>query len=187
MEVIMGTTVKLRNVRITYPHVGVPDRYGKYSVGVLIKKGTPAHELFMAQLREAWSAAADSFGKAVFEPNPTTARLLHAAYVKDGDGVDSKGKALPEWTRGCMYFGVSSQKPAVVVDGNLEPVSPSDPDLLYTGQLCHVSLDLVPFNNLESHNAGFSRYLRSIVVLGGGEKIVTQPGAFTDAVEEWSE
>jgi hypothetical protein len=29
--------------------------------------------------------------------------------------------------------------------------------------------------------------LRSIVVLGGGEKIVTQPGAFTDAVEEWSE
>lgn len=183
----MGTTVKLRNVRITFPHIGVPDRYGKYSVGVLVPKGSPAHDMLMQKLREAWAAASDTYGRALFEPNPTNARLLRAAYIKDGDGEDAKGRPLPEWMRGCLQFGVASSKPGVVVDANFEPVSPSDPDLLYTGQLCHVSLDLAAFNNQESHNSGFSRYLRSVVVLGGGEKIVTQSGQFTDAVEEWSE
>lgn len=183
----MGVTVKLRNVRITFPHLGVPDRFGKYSVGVLIEKGSTAHEMLMQKLRESWKAASDTFGRAVFEANPTDARLLRAAYIKDGDGEDAKGRALPEWMRGCLCFGIASSKPGVVVDANLEPISPNDPDLLYTGQLCHASLDLVPFNNQESHNSGFSRYLRSVVVLGGGDKIVTQSGQFTDAVDEWSE
>lgn len=183
----MGVTVKLRNVRITYPHIGIPDRFGKYSLGVLVPKNSPAHNTLMQKLREAWAAASDAYGRALFEANPTNARLLRAAYIKDGDGEDAKGRPLPEWMRGCLQFGVASSKPGVVVDANFEPVSPNDPDLLYTGQLCHVSLDLAAFNNQESHNSGFSRYLRSVVVLGGGERIVTQSGQFTDAVEEWSE
>lgn len=183
----MGTTVKLRNVRVTFPRIGVPDRYGKYSVGVLVPKGSPAHDRLMQKLREAWAAASDTFGRAVFEANPTNARLLRAAYIKDGDGEDAKGRPLPDWMRGYLQFGVTSSKPGVVVDANLEPVSPNDPDLLYTGQLCHVSLDLAAFNNQEAHNSGFRRYLRSVVVLGGGERIITQSGQFTDAVEEWSE
>lgn len=183
----MSITVKLRNVRITFPHLGAPDKFGKYSVGVLVEKGSDAHKKLLAKLREAWTEAADSYGKAVFENNPTEARLLRAAYIKVGGGEDAKGRPLPEWMNGCVNFGVQSSKPPVVVDGNLEPVSATDPDLLYTGQCCHVSFDLAPFNNQESHNSGFSRYLRSVVVLGGGEKIVTQAGQFTDAVDEWSE
>lgn len=183
----MSTTVKLKNVRITFPHLGAPDKFGKYSVGVLIPKNSSAHKKLLEKLREAWSDATDAYGKALFEPNPTNARLLRAAYIKDGDGEDAKGRPLPAWMRGYLQFGVASSKPGVVVDANLEPVSPSDPDLLYTGQLCHVSFDLAAFNNQESHNSGFSRYLRSVVVLGGGEKIITQSGQFTDAVGEWSE
>lgn len=183
----MSTTVKLKNVRITFPHLGVPDKFGKYSVGVLIPKNSPAHKKILEKLREAWSDAADAFGKALFEPNPTDSRLIRAAYIKDGDGEDAKGRPNPEWMRGCICFACQTSKPAVVVDGNLEPMSGTDPDLIYTGQNCHVSFDLAAFNNQESHNSGFSRYLRSVVVLGGGEKIVTQSGQFTDAVEEWSE
>lgn len=183
----MGTTVKLRNVRITFPHLGVPDRFGKYSMGVLVRKGTPAHELLLNRLRDAWTEASDTYGRAVFEPNPTNARLLRAAYIKDGDGEDAKGRPLPEYMRGYLQFGAQSNKPAAVVDANFEPLSAIDSDLLYTGQVCHVSFDLVGFNNQESHNSGFSRYLRSVVVLGGGDKIVTQSGQYTDAVEEWSE
>lgn len=183
----MGTTVKLRNVRITFPHIGAPDKWGKFSVGVLVKKGSPAHDMLLQKLREAWAAGADNYGRSMFEPNPTNARLLRAAYIKDGDGEDAKGRPLPDWMRGCLAFGTASSKPGCVVDANLEPISPNDPDLLYTGQLCHVSFDLVPFNNQESHNSGFSRYLRSVVVLGGGDHIATQQGQFTDPVEEWSE
>lgn len=182
----MGTTVKLRNVRITFPHIGAP-KWGKFSVGVLVKKGSPAHDMLLQKLREAWAAAADAYGRSIFEPNPTNARLLRAAYIKDGDGEDAKGRPLPDWMRGCLAFDTASSKPVCVVDANLEPISPNDPDLLYTGQLCHVSFDLAPFNSQESHNSGFSRYLRSVVVLGGGDRIVTQQGQFTDAVEEWSE
>ena len=90
----MGTTVKLRNVRVTYPHIGVPDRFGKYSLGVLVPKGSPAHDMLMQKLREAWAAASDTYGRALFEPNPTNARLLRAAYIKDGDGEDASSGTL---------------------------------------------------------------------------------------------
>lgn len=183
----MSTTVKLRNVRITFPHLGVPDKYGKYSVGILVEKGSPAHKMLMDKLREAWAEASDAFGKSVFETNPTEARLMRAAYIKIGGGEDSKGKPLPEWMHDYLNFGAQSTNAPVVVDGNLEPISATDPDLLYTGQRCNVSFDLAGFNNQESRNAGLSRYLRSVVVLGGGEKIVTQSGQFTDIVDEWSE
>lgn len=182
----MGIVAKLRDVRMIYPHIGVPDRWGTYSIGVLIEKGSAAHNLLLQCLREAWADGSDRLGKALFEPNPTNARLYRSAYIKDGDGEDSKGRPLPEWMRGHLCFGIKSKDPCPIVDGNFDPVSGNDPDLVYNGQRCHVSLDIVAFNNAESHNSGLSRYLRSVVVLGGGERIVTQPGAFTDIVEEWS-
>ena len=183
----MGIVVKLVNVRMTFPHLGVPDRWGKYSVGVLVQKGTPAHDMLMQKLREAWAAGADAYGRSIFEPNPTNARLLRASYIKDGDGEDAKGRPSPDWMRGCLQFGCQKSDPAVIVDGNLEPISGNDDGIVYPGQICHVSLDLVAFNDPGSHNSGISRYLRSVVVLGGGERIITHGGKFTDIIEEWGD
>lgn len=182
----MSTTVKLRNVRMIYPHLGVPDKYGKYSVGVMVKKGSQAHQLLMQGLREEWAQGADKCGRSVFESNPTDARIIRASYLKVGGEVDAKGKPLPAWMDDYVVFGCQNTNPPCVVDGNLEPINACDAERIYNGADCHVSLDLSAFSNAESRNSGISRYLRSVVVLGGGEKIITQPGGFTDAVEEWS-
>lgn len=183
----MGIVVKLKNVRMVYPHLGEADKWGKFSVGALVPKGSAAYKALLAGLKDAWAEGADKYGKAQFESNPTESRLLRAAYVRVGGGEDSKGRPLPEWMEGYVQFGVQSQNAAPVVDGNLEPIVASDPSLCYSGQNCHISLDLVPFSNSESHNSGISRYLRSVVVLGGGEAIATSNGGFTDIVEEWGE
>ena len=183
----MSVTVKLRDVRMVYPHLGAPDKWGLYSVGVLIKKGSPSYTRFVDKLREAWAEAGDRFGKASFEANPTESRLFRAAYVKVGGGEDAKGRPLPEWMRDYIQFGAQQTDPTPVVDANLEPVMASDTEVCYTGQNCHISLDLCGFSNPESHNTGISRYLRSVVVLGGGERIATRAGGFTDIVDEWGE
>lgn len=183
----MSITVKLRDVRMVYPRLGAPDKWGKYSVGVMIKKASPAYARLIEKLRLAWAEAADRYGNASFEPRPTESRLLRAAYVKVGGGEDAKGRPLPDWMRDFVMFGAQRTAPAPVVDANLEPVMASDPQVCYTGQNCHISLDLCGFSNAESHNTGISRYLRSVVVLGGGERIATSAGGFTDIVDEWSE
>lgn len=183
----MGTILKLRDVRMVYPHLGKPDRWGKYSVGALVEKGSQAYKDLIAGLRAAWAEAADKYGRAQFETNPTESRLFRASYVRIGGGEDSKGRPLPDWMDGYVSFGVQSNTAAPVVDGNLEPIVAADPSVVYSGQKCNISLDLVPFVNAESHNAGISRYLRSVVVLGGGDAIATSAGQFTDVVDEWSE
>lgn len=182
----MGIVVKLRDVRMVYPHLGKPDKWGKFSVGALVPKGSDAYKALMEGLGKAWEEARDKFGKVQFESNPTESRLLRAAYIRVGGGEDAKGRPLPEWMNGYVSFGVQSQTACPVVDENLEPITAADPSRCYSGQRCHISLDLVPFNNAESKNAGISRYLRSVVVLGGGEAIATSAGGFTDIVEEWS-
>lgn len=181
----MGIVVKLRNVRMVYPHLDSADKWGKFSVGVMVPKGLDAYKALLAGLKDAWAEGADKFGRAQFENNPTESRLLRAAYIRVGGTEDAKGRPLPEWMDGYVQFGASSQTPAPVVDENLEPVVASDPAVCYSGQNCHISLDLAAFSNQEAHNSGISRYLRSVVVLGGGEKIATSVNGFTDIVEEW--
>lgn len=181
----MGIVVKLRNVRMVYPHLDAADKWGKFSVGVMVPKGSDAYKALLEGLKNAWAEGADKFGRAQFESNPTESRLLRAAYIRVGGTEDAKGRPLPEWMDDYVQFGASSQAPAPVVDGNLEPVVAGDPAVCYSGQNCHISLDLAAFNNQEAHNSGVSRYLRSVVVLGGGEKIATNANGFTDVVEEW--
>lgn len=181
----MGIILKLRDVRMVYPHLDEPDRWEKYSVGALVQQGSKAYADLLSALKDAWAEAADKFGRAQFESNPTESRLFRAAYIRVGGGEDSKGRPLPDWMRGYVAFGVQSRTPVPIVDANLEPIAVT-PSNVYSGQACNISLDLVPFVNAESHNAGLSRYLRSVVVLGGGEAIATSAGQFTDIVEEWS-
>lgn len=180
------TTVKLRDVKITFPHLGCPDRFGKYSATVLVPKKSQAEAKLYAALADAWAKGTDAFGKSLFEQNPTRIRLEKAAYLQIGGSVDSKGKPLPSWKDDFICFGLGTDKPPVVVDGNLEPMDANSAEI-YDGQNVNISFDLVPFSNPESHNMGFSKYIRSVVILGGGERISTQSGGFSDIVEEWGD
>lgn len=181
----MSIVLKLKNVRMVYPHLGEPDKWGKFSLAVLVDKNSSAYHDLIEGLKQAWAEAADKYGRAQFETNPTESRLLRAAYARIGGGEDAKGRPLPEWMTGGVSFAVQNSSACPVVDGNLEPVNAGDPALCYSGQLCNVSMDLAPFVHAETRNAGISRYLRSVVVLGGGEPIATAVGGFTDIVEEW--
>lgn len=183
----MSVVIKLRNVRMMYPHLASVDKTGKYSVGVLVEKNSEMYRTLMAKLREAWSEGADRYGKAQFEPNPTDSRILRASYMRIGGTEDAKGRPMPAWMDGYICFGATSHDPRPVVDGNLEPVNAGDSNVCYSGQLCNVSLDLAAYPKAESYDSGIGRYLRSVVVLGNGERIVTQSGGFTDIVDEWSD
>lgn len=184
--VIVGVILKMKEIRMVYPHLGEPDKWGKYSVGALIRKDSQAYKDLVEGLKQAWAEGADKYGKQQFETNPTEVRLLKAAYVRSGGDVDNKGRPLPEWLDGYVMFGITSNDVAPVVDANLEPVIASSPSVCYSGQNCHISLDLVPFMHSETRNSGISRYLRSVVVLGGGEQLAVGGNRFTDIVEEWS-
>ena len=48
---------------------------------------------------------------------------VRAAYIKDGDGEDAKGRPLPDWMKGYLQFGIASSKPEPVA----EP-SPAEPE-----------------------------------------------------------
>lgn len=181
-------TCKLRGVRIAFAHLkaGNLDKFGHYSVTVMVPKNSPAHAELKKRLAEAWEAGTDSIGKQTFEQNPSELRIQKMACLKVGGGLDDAGKPLPSWMDDFVCFNVQSTTPVPVCDGNFEEIDPGD-SCLYDGQVCNVSFDLVPFNNAEKRKSGLSRYLRNVLVVGGGDTICTRAGGFTNAIDEWAE
>lgn len=175
---------KLRNVRLLFPRLWSPNDKGKYLCGVLIVKDSPAYVELMRAIKEAWTAGRQKFGGTSFCENPTLAQILNRAYIKADGGLDSKGNPVPEYYAGCIGFTGNSKKPIAVIDVTGAPVQEGDARV-YDGQLANVSLDISPV--CKDNNPCIGRYVRSVMVLSGGERIDTGYGDNVSAQDEWAD
>lgn len=175
---------KLRNVQIIFPKLFEANDNGKYTVGVLIKTDSEAYKEFMRATAEAWKAGREKFGQQQFCQNPTRAQVFNRAYVKEGGGLDSQGKPVPEYYDGCIGFTCNSKKPVQVIDKRGVPVHEGDASI-FDGQLAHVSIDVVPV--YQQGNPCVGRYLRCVMIVGGGSRIETGSSRDIDARSEFAD
>lgn len=175
---------KLRNVRLLFPKMWSPNDKGKYLCGVLIAKDSPAYAELMRAIKEAWTAGRQKFGGTSFCENPTLAQIYNRAYIKADGGLDSKGNPVPEYYAGCIGFTGNSRKPIAVIDVTGAPVQEGDARV-YDGQLANVSMDISPV--CKDNNPCIGRYVRSVMVLSGGERIDTGYGDTVSALDEWAD
>ena len=175
---------KLRNVRLLFPKMWTPNDKGKYLCSVLIAKDSPAYAELMRAIKEAWTAGRQKFGGTSFGENPTLAQIYNRAYIKSDGGLDSKGNPVPEYYAGCVGFTGNSRKPIAVIDVTGAPVQEGDARV-YDGQLANVSMDISPV--CKDNNPCIGRYVRSVMVLSGGERIDTGYGDNVSAVDEWAD
>lgn len=175
---------KLRNVRLLFPKMWSPNEKGKYLCGVLVAKDSPAYAELMRAIKEAWIAGRQKFGGQSFCENPTLAQIFNRAYIKSDGGLDSKGNPVPEYYAGSIGFTANARKPVAVIDVTGSPVQEGDARV-YDGQRANVSLDISPV--CKDNNPCIGRYVRSVMVLSGGEKIDTGFSDNVSAVDEWAD
>ena len=161
-----------------------PNEKGKYLCGVLVAKDSPAYAELMRAIKEAWIAGRQKFGGQSFCENPTLAQIFNRAYIKSDGGLDSKGNPVPEYYAGSIGFTGNSRKPIAVIDVTGAPVQEGDARV-YDGQLANVSLDISPVCKDNNHCIG--RYVRSVMLLSGGERIDTGYGDNVSAQDEWAD
>lgn len=175
---------KLRKVRIIFPHLWTPNEKGQYLCGVLVEKDSQAYAELMRAIKEAWIAGRQKFGGQSFCENPTLAQIFNRAYIKSDGGLDSKGNPVPEYYAGSIGFTANDRKPVPVIDVTGSPVQEGDARV-YDGQLANVSLDISPV--CKDNNPCIGRYLRTVMVLSGGEKIDTGFSYNVSALDEWAD
>ncbi len=174
---------KLRNVRLIFPKMWSPNDKGKYLCGVLIEKDSPAYTELMRAIKEAWAAGRQKFGGTSFCENPALAQVMNRAYLKADGGLDSKGNPVPEYYAGCIGFTGNSRKPIPVIDVTGAPVAEGD-QRVYDGQRANVSVDVSAV--CKDNNPCIGRYIRSVMILSGGERIDTGFGDNVSAQDEWA-
>lgn len=174
---------KLRNVRLIFPKMWSPNDKGKYLCGILIEKDSPAYTELMRAIKEAWAAGRQKFGGTSFCENPTLAQVMNRAYLKADGGLDSKGNPVPEYYAGCIGFTGNSRKPIPVIDVTGAPVAEGD-QRVYDGQKANVSVDVSAV--CKDNNPCIGRYIRSVMILSGGERIDTGFGDNVSAQDEWA-
>lgn len=174
---------KLRNVRLIFPKMWSPNDKGKYLCGVLIEKDSPAYTELMRAIKEAWAAGRQKFGGTSFCENPTLAQVMNRAYLKADGGLDGKGNPVPEYYAGCIGFTGNSRKPIPVIDVTGAPVAEGD-QRVYDGQRANVSVDVSAV--CKDNNSCIGRYIRSVMILSGGERIDTGFSDNVSAQDEWA-
>lgn len=175
---------KLIHVRLLFPKMWAPNEKGKYLCSVLIAKESPAYVELMRAIKEAWTAGRQKFGVASFSENPTLDQIYNRAYIKADGGLDSKGNPVPEYYAGCIGFTGNSRNPVAVIDVTGAPVQEGDARV-YDGQLANVSMDISPV--CKNNNPCIGRYVRSVMILSGGERIDTGYSDTVSALDEWAD
>ena len=175
---------KLRNVRIVYPKMFTPNERGKYTCGLLIQKDSDAYKAFMKAVADAWKAGREKYGAQQFCENPTRAQVFSRAYCKEDGGLDNKGNPVPEWYAGSIGFTANAKAPVQVIDKRGLPVHDGDASI-FDGQIAHVSIDVQPV--YKEGNPCIGRYLRCIMIVGGGERIETGSAGEINAAAEFAE
>lgn len=175
---------RLMNVRLIFPKMWTPNDKGKYLCGILIPLNSPAYGALMAAIKEAWADGRQKHGGKAFCENPTLAQVYNRAYIKAEGMLDSQGNTAPSYYAGCIGFTANAHKAVPVIDVTGALVPEGD-NRVYDGVLANVSLDISPVN--KANNPCIGRYLRSVMILNGGDRIDTGSGGSVSAQDEWAD
>ena len=189
-KTIMARTsvkVRLRNVRIAYPRLFTPDeKTGKRSCLIMIPNDSEAAQAWRRGVAEVWSAAQEEISQASFPDNPSPARTRAMLGIKVAGEISPSGSVYPEEYAGHIVFTASSKRDISVCNNRGKALNATDEDLIYSGQIAHVAIELFPFKIPEK--TGISRILQNVFIVGGGERIALGSGSHNlSAAEEWAD
>lgn len=189
-KTIMARTsvkVRLRNVRIAYPRLFTPDeKTGKRSCLIMIPNDSEAAQAWRRGVAEAWRVAQDELSKASFPDNPQPALTRAMLGIKVAGEISPSGSVYPEEYADHIVFTASSKYDISVCNNRGNAINATDEELLYSGQIAHVAIELFPFKRPEK--TGISRILQNVFIVGGGERINLGSGSNNlSAAEEWAD
>ena len=189
-KTIMARTsvkVRLRNVRIAYPRLFTPDeKTGKRSCLIMIPNDSEAAQAWRRGVAEAWRVAQDELSKASFPDNPQPALTRAMLGIKVAGEISPSGSVYPEEYAGHIVFSASSKYDISVCNNRGNAINATDEELIYSGQIAHVAIELFPFKRPEK--TGISRILQNVFIVGGGERINLGSGSHNlSAAEEWAD
>ena len=189
-KTIMARTsvkVRLRNVRIAYPRLFTPDeKTGKRSCLIMIPNDSEAAQAWRRGVAEAWRVAQDEISKASFPDNPQPALTRAMLGIKVAGEISPSGSVYPDEYAGHIVFTASSKYDISVCNNRGNAINATDEELIYSGQIAHVAIELFPFKRPEK--TGISRILQNVFIVGGGERIALGSGSHNlSAAEEWAD
>ena len=189
-KTIMARTsvkVRLRNVRIAYPRLFTPDeKTGKRSCLIMIPNDSEAAQAWRRGVAEAWRVAQDEISKASFPDNPQPALTRAMLGIKVAGEISPSGSVYPEEYAGHIVFTASSKYDISVCNNRGNAINATDEELIYSGQIAHVAIELFPFKRPEK--TGISRILQNVFIVGGGERLNLGSGSNNlSAAEEWAD
>ena len=179
--------VRLRNVRIAYPRLFTPDeKTGKRSCLIMIPNDSEAAQAWRRGVAEAWRVAQDELSKASFPDNPSPALTRAMLGIKVAGEISPSGSVYPDEYAGHIVFTASSKRDISVCNNRGNAINATDEELIYSGQIAHVAIELFPFKIPEK--TGISRILQNVFIVGGGERIALGSGSNNlSAAEEWAD
>ena len=189
-KTIMARTsvkVRLRNVRIAYPRLFTPDeKTGKRSCLIMIPNDSEAAQAWRRGVAETWRVAQDEISKASFPDNPQPALTRAMLGIKVAGEISPSGSIYPEAYADHIVFTASSKYDISVCNNRGNAINATDEELIYSGQIAHVAIELFPFKRPEK--TGISRILQNVFIVGGGERIALGSGSNNlSAAEEWAD
>ena len=158
--------IVLRNVRLSYTHLGKPyssqpGQDPNYSCTVLVPKNPATNRAMIdAAIAAATAKAIEKYGKAF----PATPKVS----VHDGDGVrPSDGQPFGDECKGCWVFTASNKSPVTVVDLNLQPIL--DATQIYSGMYANVGVTFFGYNAPQNKGVGVA--LDNVQKIAEGEAL----------------
>jgi len=154
------TSIRIGEVRFSYPHLFEVNDNGKYSCCLLIDKGNKE----AIQLVEEATRAAAKKGADKFWSGKTPANLKKP--LRDGDDEHPEDPAFAN----TMFLNAGNQyKPKVAARDEFGIVTVEDPTEVYAGCYGAVTLEFFPYNTNGNRGVGVS--LGNVIKLRDGDPL----------------
>lgn len=159
----------LQNVKVNWVFIAEPNDKGRYAVRVMVPKDTPSAKALLdaRDLALKKGIAAEKFTL------PQTKAGNFMKGVRDGDEEAETGQQPPLY-HGYWFINASSDlQPGVVDENNL----PAKPDIIYSGCICHVDIDLFPFYNKKENARGITASINNLMFREHGDRLDGRPAS----------
>lgn len=176
----------LQDVRCSYVYLKETNKNGKYSVQVLVEKGTDNYKKLMAAQKAVFIEA---FGEEAWKK-----KGQYNLPVRDGD-ADQKNGGEPrdgEEFRNVVFANVNGNRKPGIVNKNNEPADEDDmTEYCYSGAYFHVSMNLYAFPKPDDGGkAGVAAGLGNVMLRKKGDRLdgsVAATSEFAKFTEESSD
>lgn len=176
----------LQDVRCSYVYLKETNKNGKYSVQVLVEKGTDNYKKLMAAQKAVFIEA---FGEEAWKK-----KGQYNLPVRDGD-ADQKNGGEPrdgEEFRNVVFANVNGNRKPGIVNKNNEPADEDDmTEYCYSGAYFHVSMNLYAFPKPDDGGkAGVAAGLGNVMLRKKGDRLdgsVAATSEFANFAEESSD